>query len=439
MALAFGGLSASPKRRSASARTVAASPSLRRTLGVWRVSLTGIGVILGAGVYALIGPAAAQAGNAMWLSFVLAGITAGLTAYSYARFAALRPKDSPEFQYTAMAFGPATGFVAGWLMLAADLLAAATVALGFGGYWSHLFGTPAVLNALALLGVTTLILCLGIAGSVALAIVLTFVEAAGLLFVIVVGLPFWPKGNFLEMPQGLGGVWNAASLIFFAYIGFDELGNFAEEMHHPERDLPRALFISMIVTTAIYVLVALSAAAAVGWRDLGGSDAPLALVARHVLGPRADTILTLVALCATANTVLLLLLSGARSVYGIASAGMLPARLAAVGRKTGIPVGATAVVVGVTAPFVLLGDLSRVAEMTDASVLLSFLMVNGALVWLSASRAIDRRGADLILSGAAALLCAWLLIHTGWAGLGTASALTILALFIARRATRTLA
>jgi len=415
-----------------------APPALRRTLGVWRVSLTGIGVILGAGVYALIGPAAAEAGNAMWLAFVLAGVTAGLTAYSYARFAALRPKDSPEFQYTAMAFGPATGFVAGWLMLAADLLAAATVALGFGGYWGHLFGTPTVLNALALLGATALVLCLGIAGSVGLAIVLTFVEAAGLLFVIVVGLPFWPDGDFLEMPRGPGGVWNAASLIFFAYIGFDELGNFAEEMRHPERDLPRALFISMVATTAIYVLVAVSAAAAVGWRDLSGSAAPLALVARHVLGPRADTVLSLVALCATANTVLLLLLSAARSVYGMAGAGMLPAPLAAVGRKTAIPVVATAVVVGVTAPFVLLGDLSRVAAMTDAAVLLSFLMVNVALVWLSARRAIGRRRADLIFAGAAALLCAWLLMHTGWAGLGTAGALTILGLLIARRATPTL-
>jgi basic amino acid/polyamine antiporter, APA family len=414
---------------------LATSPALRRTLGVWRVSLTGIGVILGAGVYALIGPAAAEAGSAMWLAFVLAGATAGLTAYSYARFGRLRPKDSPEFQYTAMAFGPAVGFMAGWLMLAADLMAAATVALGFGGYLAHLAGTPTVLNALALLGATAIVLYLGIAGSVGLAIVLTVVEAAGLLFVIAVGLPFWPDTEYLEMPHGLGGVWNAASLIFFAYLGFDELGNFAEEMRRPERDLPRALFISMVVTTAIYVLVALSAAGSVGWRDLSGSDAPLALVARHALGPRADTALSIVALCATANTVLLLLLSASRSVYGMAGAGMLPGALALVGRKTAIPVAATAVVVGVTAPFVLLGDLARVAAMTDAAILLSFVMVNLALVWLSARGAIDRRRADVLFPGAAALLCAWLLTHTGWMALGTAGALMILGLLVARRAT----
>ena len=143
----------------------------------------------------------------------------------------------------------------------------------------------------------------------------------------------------------------------------------------------------MVATTAIYVLVALSAVGAVGWRELSDSAAPLTLVARHALGARAETALSIVALCATANTVLLLLLSASRSVYGMASAGMLPGALALVGRKTAIPVVATGVVVGVTAPFVLLGDLARVAAMTDAAVLLSFLMVNLALVWLSSRRA----------------------------------------------------
>jgi APA family basic amino acid/polyamine antiporter len=407
------------------------SSSLRRTLGVWRVSVTGIGVILGAGVYALLGPAAARAGNALWLAFVLAGLTAGLTAYSYARFARLRPKDSPEFQYTAMAFGPTPGFVAGWLMLAADLLAAATVAVGFGGYLTHLAGTPATLNAIMLLGMTIIVLYSGIAGSVALAIVLTVVEAAGLVFVIVVGLPFWPAGDYLEMPRGLSGVGSAAALIFFAYLGFDELGNFAEEMRHPERDLPRALFISLVATTGIYLLVAVSSVAAVGWRDLSASDAPLALVAGQALGASADTALSVVALCATANTVLLLFLAASRSVYGIAAAGMLPGALARVGRRTKIPVVATAAVVGVTAPVVMLGDLAGLAAMTDAAVLLSFAMVNVALLWLSVRGTIDRRLADLVFPAAAALLCLWLLTHTGWAALGIAAGLTVLGLLVA--------
>lgn len=220
------------------------APTLRRSLGLWQVSASGIGVILGAGVYALVGPAAAQAGNALWLAFLLAGVAAGLTAYSYARLGTMRPKDSPEFQYTSLAFGPRIGFVAGWLMLVADLLAAATVALGFGGYLAHLLATPIVLNALLLLAVVAAVIYAGIGESVAVAIVLTCVEAAGLLFVIFVGFPFWARTDYLEMPQDMFGVWSAASLIFFAYLGFDELGNFAEEMRKPERDLPRALLLS---------------------------------------------------------------------------------------------------------------------------------------------------------------------------------------------------
>src|SRR4051812_26034574 len=167
----------------------ASAPALRRSLGVWRVSLTAMGVILGAGVYALVGPAAAHAGPALWLAFVVAGVAAGLTAYTYARFAQLRPKASPEFQYSALAFGPTVGFLAGWLMLLADLLAAATVALGFGGYFAHLFGTPVTPNALVLVAAMLLLVVAGVDSAVGLAVVLTIIEAAGLLFVVVVGVP----------------------------------------------------------------------------------------------------------------------------------------------------------------------------------------------------------------------------------------------------------
>jgi APA family basic amino acid/polyamine antiporter len=414
----------------------APTPVLRRTLGLWPVTLSGIGVILGAGVYALVGPAAARAGGALWLAFLMAGAAAGLTAYSYARLGAMRPKDSPEFQYTALAFGPHVGFVAGWLMLAADLLAVATVALGFGGYLEHLVGLPTVPGALGLLAVAGLIVAAGVGESVALAIVLTVVEAAGLLFVVAIGLPFWTTVDYLEMPHGLAGVSGAASLIFFAYLGFDELGNFAEEMRRPERDLPRALAVAMAASTAIYLAVALSAVGAVGWRELAASSAPLARVAGTVLGARADTTLSVVALAATGNTVLLLLVAGSRSVYGMAAAGVLPAALGRVGRSA-TPLTATVVVSGVAAALVFAGDLARVAALTDAAVLGSFVLVNLALPWLvvrglAPGRGI-RRGADLAVPSLAVLLCGWLLLHAGWLALGTAAALAAIGLGVAGR------
>jgi basic amino acid/polyamine antiporter, APA family len=403
----------------ASTRELGKTPALRRTLGVWQVSIAGIGVILGAGVYALIGPAAGHAGNALWLAFALSGVAAGLTAFSYARLGSMRARNSPEFQYTAMAFGPRVGFVAGWLMLAADLLAAATVALGFGGYLAHLAGTPVVAGALALLVAVGLVMHVGIGESVALAVVLTIVEAAGLLFIAVIGVPAWLEPNLLEAPRGVAGIWSAASLIFFAYLGFDELGNLAEEMHDPERNLGRALLVAMIGSTAIYVVVALSAVSLVPWAELAASPAPLALVAGRVLGPRADATLSAVALAATANTVLLLLVASSRSVYGMADAGVLPRALGRVGRRA-TPWVATVAVLILTAALLFAGSLAEVAAMTDGAVLASFLLVNASLAWLAGrGRAWrgQRRVLDLALPGTAVAMCGALLLHVGIASL----------------------
>ena len=402
--------------------------SLRRTLGLAQVTIAGIGVILGAGVYVLIGPAAGHAGSALWLAFVLSGVAAGCTAYCYARIGSMRPRDSPEFQYTTLAFGPRVGFVAGWLMLAADLLAVATVALGFGGYLAHLTGVPVVAGALALLLAAGATLLVGVGESVGLAIALTVVEAAGLLFVIVIGAPSWHRLDLFDAPHGVGGLTGAAALIFFAYLGFDELGNFAEEMHDPARNLPRALYLSMAGATAIYVLVALSATAVVDWRELGASPAPLALVARHTLGPGADLALSVVALAATANTVLLLLLAASRSVYGMADAGVLSARLAVVGARS-VPSVAALLVTGIAALLVLPGDLTRAAALTNAAVLASFILVSLSLPRLSLTGATSARGgrrvADLVVPALAVLMCGGLLLHTGAASIAAAVVLAL--------------
>ena len=392
-------------------------PRLRRTLRLWEVSLSGLGVILGAGVYALIGPAALKAGNALWATFFVAGITAGLTAYTYIRLAPLRPKNAPEYQYTSLAFGPAVGFVAGWLMLAASILAGAAVALGFAGYLRHLVGTAITLNLALLFVVVTAVMFLGIAESVRIALILTAVEGLGLVCVIVVGAPHWAKTNFVDTPLGLGGLFAGAALVFFSYLGFEQLGNFAEEMERPDRDLPRALGIAMAGSMAVYVLTALSAVAVVDWRRLGASDAPLALVVGTILGTRADSALTLMALAATANTVLLVLLSASRSLYGLASAGVMPGWLARITRG-GTPLSATLLVPSLAATIALAGDLSQVAKVTDAAILVSFALVNVSLpVIAHRARANDGRRfglGDRVIPILALLLSGLLLIHTGW-------------------------
>ncbi|MCX6021859.1 MAG: APC family permease [Chloroflexi bacterium] len=395
----------------------AGTPGLRRTLGLWQVTFSGVGVILGAGVYALIGPAAGLAGGGLWVAFLLAGSIAGLTAYAYARLGSIQPKDAPEFQYTSLAFGPRVGFLAGWLMLAADLLAAATVALGFGGYVQHLIGTPVTANALALVGLATVAMYEGVGKSVGIAMILTVIEAAGLGVVILVGIPSWTTAGALDLPHGSAGLWAAVSLIFFAYLGFDELGNFAEEMRNPRRDLPRALCLALTIATAIYLAVAFSATSVVGWQELAGSEAPLALVVGTALGGHADTLLSLMALAATANTVLLLLVSGSRSVYGMAAAGVLPSALGRINQR-GIPLAGSAVVVLITAAALFLGNLQHVAELTNAALLVSFSLTNLSLGWLAyrsrTALTVTRRVADGTVAAIAVVLCGWLLLYTGW-------------------------
>jgi APA family basic amino acid/polyamine antiporter len=410
------------------ARTTHGSPAttpraLRRTLGLGQVSAAGVGVILGAGVYAIIGPAAAHAGQALWAAFLLAGVAAALTAYSYARLGAVRPRTSPEFQYTALAFGRDVGFVAGWLMLAGAVGAAASVALGFGGYLEHLTGSDVTLGALGLVGLAGVALYAGVAQSVGLAIALTVIEAAGLVLVIAPGLPAWSRTDYAMGPGGFGGLFSAAALIFFAYLGFEELGNLAEEMREPERNLPRALFIALAATTLIYIAVALSATAIVPAETLGASRAPLALVARGALGESAELALGLMALAATANTVLLLLLSTSRSIYGMARDGVLSRRLARLSR-TRVPITAMLLVLGLAGALVLGGDLSAAARLTDAVVLMSFGAVNASLVWLALRGRMPggaaRRLADVVVPALGTLLNLGLLLQGGWRWIGAA-------------------
>ncbi len=390
--------------------------TLQRRLGLRSASLAGIGVILGAGVYALVGPAAGQAGGATWLAFLVTALIAGLTGYSYARFVAIVPKNSPEFQYASLAFGPTAGFAAGWLMVWADLIAVAAVSIGFAGYLAHLLPVPVVIGALLLVAFLSLVAYLGIGESMGLVILFTLVEVGGLLFIIAVGLPYWGNVDYLEMPRGLGGVWTAAALIFFAYLGFDEFGNLAEETRDPERTLPRAILISMVVSTLIYIAVSISAVSAIGWEALSTSSAPLAQVAGTVLGPRADLILSLIALAATANTVLLLMVAASRSLYGMASAGALPGRLARVGRRhtPWMAIGITSLM-AMSITFV--GNIERVAQMTNASVLLSFAVVNLALFWWTARRNETWTPKRVLLGAlpplAATATCLWLLVYTG--------------------------
>jgi APA family basic amino acid/polyamine antiporter len=395
-----------------------AEPQLKRRLGLWVTTLTGVGVILGSGIYVLVGVAAGRAGNAVWLSFLIAAAVAGLTGLSYARLSKLRPKNAPEFQFVGMAFRPSLAFLAGWLILWAVVISASAVALGFAGYLSYLLGTPVVPAAIGLVLVSSIVVFMGIGESALLAGILTFIEVAGLVFIVAVGVPHFGEVNIMEMPMGVVGTIGAASLVFFAYLGFEGMANLSEEMKNPQRDLPRAIMLALGISTLLYILVSLAAVSVVDWRALGQSDAPLALVAAQVLGSNAGLTLTLVALFSTANTVLLLLLGASRAMWAMSCAGALPGIFCVIGKERRTPWLAIVVVGFFAGLFTLFRDIGDVAEFTNFATLLAFAGVNAAAIRIfhreSNLSGFRRVFLDIFMPALGLVTAVLLAINTGW-------------------------
>jgi len=200
--------------------------------------MSGLGVTIGAGIYVLLGAAAGSAGNAVWISFSLAAVTAAFTALSYCRLVRMRAKDAPEFHYVGAAFGRPTGFLAGWLMLWSTIVSVSVVSIGFAGYLVRLIDLPLQAVALGLVGLFTLVTLAGIRQTAAVKAALTVPTVLGLVLIIVIGAPDIGAVNLLEAPGGFTGIWNGAALIFFAFLGFEATANLAEEMNCRKKTCP---------------------------------------------------------------------------------------------------------------------------------------------------------------------------------------------------------
>jgi APA family basic amino acid/polyamine antiporter len=355
---------------------------LKRELGLFEVTLSGIGIILGAGIYALIGRGAGLAGNALWLSFTISAAIAIFTGLSYAELSAMFPRAGAEYEYVKSAFGIRAASVIGWLIILSGIIGASTVALGFAGYASALSGIDRALLSVGLIVGLSLLLTRGIKFTTLFAILFTFIEMAGLVLIILIGIPSFGRVDYLEMPLGLPGVLTAASLVFFAYIGFEDVVKLAEETREPERNIPRGLLVAMAVSIFLYILVSISAVSVVGWEALAASEAPFATVAGQALGSGASLLLSGIALFATANTVLLMLLASSRISYGMAHAGHLPGLLGYVHETRGTPVWATLVVGAGACLFALAGDVGFAAELTNFTLFLTFSVINASVILL---------------------------------------------------------
>jgi len=358
---------------------------LKRRMGLFQLTMYGVGLILGAGIYVLIGEAVGFAGDSVWIAFVLGSIVALFAGFSYAELSSIFPKAAAEYVFIKNAFkNNFFAFVIGWLTAITSIITAATVALGFGGYFLEFFDVPIIVSAIGLLGILSLLNFIGIRESAWTNTVFTIIEAVGLILIIIIGFTVVnPEPvNYTESPSGFSGIAIAFVLIFFAFIGFEDMANVAEEVKNPKKNLPRGIILSVLISGILYILVSLAVVRVVNWEELATSSAPMAMVAERGLGTQAHLLLSSIALFAITNTVLITLIAGSRIFYGMAREKVFPSILEKIHFKTKTPWIAVIVIFVTSVTFTFIGDIVIVANITVFAIVITFASVNLAVIVL---------------------------------------------------------
>jgi len=351
------------------------------------VTLYGMGTILGAGIYVLIGEVAGVAGLRAPLAFFVAAVLAGFSAFAYAELSSRFPKSAGEAVYIQEGMGWRwLSIVAGLMVILVGMVSSATIAKGFVGYLHVFIQVPAPLAITLLVVVLGLVAWWGIRESVLLASVLTIVEVFGLLLILWVG---WD--SFDKLPEVLPemvswdgggivpGVLLGAFLAFYAFIGFEDMVNVAEEVKDVQRTLPIAIVMVLIMTTLLYIAISLVAVLAVPPSELAGQGAPLAYIYEYNTG-RKPVIITLIGMFAVVNGALIQIIMARRILYGMSRQGWLPAIIGSVHPMTRTPHIAPLLVTGAILAFALWLPLVTLAKITSFITLTIFSLINLALI-----------------------------------------------------------
>ena len=360
---------------------------LKRSINLPLLSCYGIGTILGAGIYVLIGQVAGYAGVYAPLAFLVAAIPAGFTAFSYAELAVRFPKSAGEAVYIQESFHrPQFSLLIGLMIVSVGTISSATLLHGLLGYLArfiHLPDVVVIVLAVALLGA---IVIWGIGESVMIASIMTLFEMLGLILIIWVG-----RAGLLQFPAQLpqllppmdvlvwSGILLGAFVAFYAFIGFEDMVNVAEEVIQPQKTLPRGIIIALVVTTVFYFVVALVSVLVVKPEMLAQQEAPLAYIYQQMTG-REPWLISLIGVTSIINGVLIQTVMASRILYGMSRSRWLPNWLGVVHPRTRTPINATLVVMLVILSFALLLPLLSLAKLTSFISLSIFSLINLALV-----------------------------------------------------------
>ncbi len=394
----------------------AKSTQLKRSLGLPTITFYGIGTIIGAGIYVLIGKVGAEAGTYLPYSFLLAGVIACFTALSYAELSSRIPMSAGAAIYVYRAFSSVRlSQLVGLLVASTGIISAAAIANGFVGYLGVFIELPSVWAVSALLIALTLLACWGIQESAAVITVITLIEISGLLFVIFASgqgqaVNDWSDIVVLTDIDDMSSVMVGAILAFYAFIGFEDMVNVSEEIKEPSRTLPRAILFSVILSTLLYVLVALVAARTMSIDQLSVSEAPLADMV--ITAGYSPAFIGLISLFAVVNGALVQMIMASRLLYGMANQNMAPSLFASVNQTTKTPIIATVFVGAVILVFALWLPITTLVKATSTIMLSIFSMVNLSLIVIKLSKQSQPQNVisfPMPFPIIALLLCLWLL------------------------------
>lgn len=366
---------------------------LKRAISLPMLAFYGIGTILGAGIYVLVGKVAGYAGMYTPIAFLLAAILAGFSAFSYAELSVRFPRSAGEAIYIqeGLKLQPLS-IVVGLMIVAIGITSTATLVSGLTGYAREFILLPDELIIIATILIMGAVVAWGISESVVIASLMTLLEIFGLLVILWVardGFGMLPaRGSELLPPVDLvtwSGVLLGSFVAFYAFIGFEDIVNVAEEVKSVERNLPRAIIIALVVTTLFYILVSLLSILVVSPTELANSDAPLAYIYKTMTGSD-DKLIPVISVVSILNGALIQIVMASRVLYGMSRRNWLPAFLGHVHHRRRTPLKSTLLITALILVFSLLLPLLSLAKLTSFITLTIFTLINLSLLMLKLRR-----------------------------------------------------
>ena len=370
---------------------------LKRSLGLWSATAINVGAIIGGGIFVVTGIVAGYAGSALIISMAIAAIIACFTALSFTELSSWQPVEGSAYEYTRQLVSPFTGFLSGWMWVIANTFTGAAVSLGFAYYLrSAVPNLPVNIVAAVVCLVFTALNFYGVRQSAALNNVLVVIKLTVLAFFVIFGLFFFKAQNFTPFVPVSANVLFGAYFIFFAYGGFARATVVAEEVQDSRRNVPRAVLLSVGISTAVYILVGAVAVGLIGATSLGNSSSPLASAIGVSGNSLAVQIISFGGLVATASVLLTGILGVSRMIFSMSRRNDLPRQLCEVHERFRTPyISVWAVGIAMTI-LVLFFNLTNVVAVSTFALLFWYVFANIAAFRLKIERRLFPRFIPII-------------------------------------------